>query len=414
MILSVPFIQAWLLLPLLVMQRMLSDGPTHPYHRSKSLNQNTFGPIDITNFMGKYGYVYGYIQGESMLNPSIKITTQVLNLIAKIDEFKGEWKAIGNLAPERLNALKHVATIESIGSSTRIEGVRLSDQEIELLLAGLDKKTFGSRDEQEVAGYADVMNVVFESYEDISFTENYIRQLHKMLLQYSSKDTRHRGEYKKMPNHVEAFDPDGKSLGVIFETSPPFDTPKDMEELMEWTSKQLKEKELHPLLTISVFTVHFLAIHPFQDGNGRLSRILTTLLLLKEGYLYVPYSSLESVIEKNKDNYYLALRRSQATFKSENPEYESWILFFLNAFNAQKEMLSRKIAREKIFIKLSGLSRQIIDLVKDHRELSISEIESITKANRNTIKKKLQELVKDKHLITQGQGKGTRYVIGTR
>ncbi|MBU1342310.1 MAG: Fic family protein [Proteobacteria bacterium] len=349
-----------------------------------------------------------------MLNPSIKITTQVLNLIAKIDEFKGEWKAIGNLAPERLNALKHVATIESIGSSTRIEGVRLSDQEIELLLAGLDKKTFGSRDEQEVAGYADVMNVVFESYEDISFTENYIRQLHKMLLQYSSKDTRHRGEYKKMPNHVEAFDPDGKSLGVIFETSPPFDTPKDMEELMEWTSKQLKEKELHPLLTISVFTVHFLAIHPFQDGNGRLSRILTTLLLLKEGYLYVPYSSLESVIEKNKDNYYLALRRSQATFKSENPEYESWILFFLNAFNAQKEMLSRKIAREKIFIKLSGLSRQIIDLVKDHRELSISEIESITKANRNTIKKKLQELVKDKHLITQGQGKGTRYVIGTR
>ncbi len=349
-----------------------------------------------------------------MLNPSIKITTEVLNLIAKIDEFKGEWKAIGNLAPERLRALKHVATIESIGSSTRIEGVKLTDQEIERLLSGLDRKSFDSRDEQEVAGYADVMSIVFESYQDISFTENYIRQLHKMLLQYSSKDTRHRGEYKKMPNHVEAFDHDGKSLGVIFETSPPFDTPKDMEELLGWTIRQLKEKELHPLLTISVFTVHFLAVHPFQDGNGRLSRVLTTLLLLKEGYLYVPYSSLESVIEKNRDNYYLALRRSQATFKSKDPEYEAWVSFFLNTLDAQKEMLFQKIGREKIFLKLSKLSRQIIDLVKNHGELSISEIESITEANRNTIKKKLAKLVKDKYLLTQGRGKGTRYVTGIK
>ncbi|WP_319576155.1 Fic family protein [uncultured Desulfobacter sp.] len=349
-----------------------------------------------------------------MLNPIIKITPEILNLIAEIDEFKGEWKAIGNLAPERLNALKHVATIESIGSSTRIEGVKLSDREIELLLSGLDKKSFGSRDEQEVAGYADVMNIVFASYKDISFTENYVRQLHKMLLEYSSKDIRHRGEYKKMPNHVEAFGHDGKSLGVIFETSSPFDTPKDMKQLMEWTARQLKEKELHPLLTISVFVVHFLAIHPFQDGNGRLSRILTTLLLLKEGYRYVPYSSLESIIERNKDNYYLALRKSQVTFRSEYPEYEPWILFFLNALKTQKEVLTKKINKEKIFIKLSRLSRQILELVKDHGELSISEIESITEANRNTLKKKLSELVKYKYLLTQGRGKGTRYIMGIK
>lgn len=349
-----------------------------------------------------------------MLNPIIKITPEILNLIAKIDEFKGEWKAIGNLTPERLDALKQVATIESIGSSTRIEGVKLSDREIELLLSGLDKKSFGSRDEQEVAGYADVMNIVFASYKDISFTENYVRQLHKMLLEYSTKDTRHRGEYKKMPNHVEAFGHDGKSLGIIFETSSPFDTPKDMEQLMEWTVRQLKEKKLHPLLTISVFVVHFLAIHPFQDGNGRLSRILTTLLLLKEEYRYVPYSSLESIIEKNKDNYYLALRKSQVTFRSGHPEYEPWILFFLNALKTQKEVLTQKIKKEKIFIKLSKLSRQILELVKDHGELSISEIESITKANRNTLKKKLSELVRNKYLLTQGRGKGTRYIIGIK
>ena len=358
--------------------------------------------------MGMFMAIY---KGRAMLNPSVKITKKMLNLIAGIDEFKGEWKAIGNLAPERLDALKRVATIESIGSSTRIEGVKLTDQEIERLLSGLDKKSFESRDEQEVAGYSDVMNTVFESFEEIPFTENHIKQLHKMLLQYSAKDIRHRGEYKKMPNHVEAFDHDGKSLGVIFETSSPFNTPEDMRELIEWSNMQLNEKELHPLLTLSIFTVHFLAIHPFQDGNGRLSRILTLLLLLKKGYQYVPYSSLESVIERNKDNYYLALRRTQGTFESGRPEYGPWISFFLNTLDTQKEMLARKIEREKSIIKLPKLSRQILELVKGHGELSISEIESITKANRNTIKVKLRELVKGRCLLSQGQGKGTRYTI---
>ncbi len=359
--------------------------------------------------MGMFMAIY---KGHAMLNPSVKITKKMLNLIAGIDEFKGEWKAIGNLAPERLDALKRVATIESIGSSTRIEGVKLTDQEIERLLSGLDEKSFESRDEQEVAGYSDVMNTVFESFEEIPFTENHIKQLHKMLLQYSAKDIRHRGEYKKMPNHVEAFDHDGKSLGVIFETSSPFNTPEDMRELIEWSNMQLNERELHPLLTLSIFTVHFLAIHPFQDGNGRLSRILTTLLLLKKGYQYVPYSSLESVIERNKDNYYVALRKTQGTFESDRLEYGPWILFFLNALDTQKEMLARKIERGKIIIKLPKLSRQILELVKDHGELSISEIESITKANRNTIKVKLRELVKGRRLLSQGRGKGTRYTIG--
>ncbi len=160
--------------------------------------------------------------------------------------------------------------------------------------------------------------------------------------------------------------------------------------------------------------VHFLAIHPFQDGNGRLSRVLTTLLLLKNGYLYVPYSSLESVIEKNKDSYYLALRRTQGSFKSHNPNYTPWLLFFLNALDAQKETLSRKIERENVFAKLSKLSLQIIELVKAHGELSISEIESVTNANRNTIKKRLAELARDRYLVKRGQGKGTRYVLGVK
>jgi Fic family protein len=135
-------------------------------------------------------------------------------------------------------------------------------------------------------------------------------------------------------------------------------------------------------------------------------------LLLKEGYQYVPYSSLESVIERNKDNYYLALRRAQGTFESGRPEYGLWILFFLDALDTQKEMLARKIEREKAIVKLPKLSRQILELVKDHGELSISEIKSITRANRNTIKIKLRELVDQRRLVSQGRGKGTRYTIG--
>jgi len=356
----------------------------------------------------------GIKKGQVMKEPSVTITKEILNLITGIDEFKGEWKALGNLAPDRLNALKRVATIESIGSSTRIEGVKLTDQEIEQLLSGLDKISFSSRDEEEVAGYAEVMNVVFESFEEIPLTENYIKQLHKILLKYSSKDIRHRGKYKKMPNHVEAFDNNGQSLGVIFETSTAFDTPKDMTALLKWANSKFEGNEFHPLLIIAVFVVHFLAIHPFQDGNGRLSRILTTLLLLKSGYLYVPYSSLESIIERNKENYYLALRRTQKTFKSKSIKHEAWILFFLKSLKAQKEILAKKIEREKIITKLPKVSKQIIKLIKEHGELSISEIESMTKANRNTIKVRLRELVADRYLVKQGKGRGTRYTSGNK
>ena len=219
---------------------------------------------------------------------SIQITSQMLSLIAEIDEFKGAWRALGQLAPEQLNSLKRVATIESIGSSTRIEGSKLSDQEVEVLLSNLEIQKFTTRDEQEVAGYAEVMNTVFQHYADIPLTENYIKQLHRDLLQYSEKDNRHRGEYKKHTNHVETFAPEGKSLGIVFETASPFDTPFRIEELVAWANKAIDKKTLHPLLITAVFIVVFLAIHPFQDGNGRLSRVLTTYLLLSRGYAYVP------------------------------------------------------------------------------------------------------------------------------
>jgi Fic family protein len=236
-----------------------------------------------------------------------------------VDEFKGAWRALGLIAPERLSALQRVATIESIGSSTRIEGSKLTDREVERLLTNLDIKSFASRDEQEVAGYAEAMDLVFRSWENIAITENHIKQLHRDLLVHSEKDERHRGSYKTGANNVVAFDESGQQIGIVFETATPFDTPRLMTELVTWFAEATEEKHLHPLLVIAIFTVVLLAIHPFQDGNGRLSRILTTLMLLRAGYAYVPYSSLESVIEQSKEGYYLALRQTQGTIRSANP-----------------------------------------------------------------------------------------------
>ncbi len=352
----------------------------------------------------------GLLLGMSINTDSLSITPEILSLIAELDEFKGAWKALGTLAPERLSALRRVATIESIGSSTRIEGSKLSDKEVERLLSNIEIRKFETRDEQEVAGYAEVMETVFTSADAIDISENHIKQLHRDLLVHSAKDERHRGEYKTNPNNVSAFDEDGNEIGVIFETASPFDTPGQMRELVEWTKAALDENELHPLLVISIFAVVFLAIHPFQDGNGRLSRVLTTLLLLRSGYAYVPYASLESVIEKTKEAYYLALRQTQGTIRSDEPEWAPWLLYFLHALKQQKERLQKKIERERIMVdSLPALSLEILELAKEHGRLTITQVVKLTGANRNTIKKHLQALVSANHLTQHGTGKGTWY-----
>lgn len=343
---------------------------------------------------------------------TLKITPEILGLIAEIDEFKGAWKAIGRIAPERLSSLRRVATIESIGSSTRIEGAKLSDREVERLLSKIGTKSFATRDEQEVAGYAAVMETAFASWREIALTENHIKQIHRDLLQYSSKDERHRGGYKTLPNHVEAFGPDGESLGVVFETAAPFDTPRLMHELVDRTDSALKTSALHRLITIAIFVVVFLEIHPFQDGNGRLSRVLTTLLLLRAGYEYVPYSSFESVIEQSKEDYYLALRQTQTTIRSEAPAWQHWVTYFLKALQRQKRRLEKKIERERIILgDMPQLSVRILELARERGRISVAEATKATQASRNTIKDHIKRLTANGHLTRHGAGRGTWYAL---
>lgn len=346
-----------------------------------------------------------------MLNTqSISISSDILKLIAQIDEFKGAWRALGSLAPERLFALRRVATIESIGSSTRIEGSKLTNRDVEALLARLEIKSFATRDEQEVAGYAEVMELVFSAWEHIPFTENHIKQLHHDLLVYADKDVRHRGDYKTHPHHVAAFDEAGNQVATIFETATPFDTPRLMNELVQWYRAEKEEKTLHPLLAIAVFVVVFLEIHPFEDGNGRLSRVLTTLLLLQTGYAYVPYSSLESIVEQNKQGYYLALRQTQGTIRSEAPTWEPWILFFLRSLASQVMRLGAKVEHEKLMLStLPELSLLILNLARDQGQITINDAVTASFANRNTVKVHLRKLVETGRLTKHGVGRGVWY-----
>lgn len=350
--------------------------------------------------------------GMGLKTDKIQITPELLSLISEVDEFKGAWRALGTLAPERLKALRHVATIESIGSSTRIEGSKLTDREVERLLANLEIKKFSTRDEQEVAGYAEVMETIFQAWKEIPITENYIKQLHRDLLRHSDKDERHRGGYKTLRNDVGAFDAAGEMIGIVFETATPFDTPRRMTELVQWLNDARELKRIHPLLIVAVFIVTFLEIHPFQDGNGRLSRALTTLLLLQAGYAYVPYSSLESVIENSKEGYYLALRQTQGTIRTEAPNWQPWLTFFTRALQQQMRRLAEKVEREKLMMAaLPELAAQIIDEARKRGRITIGDMIRATGASRNTLKEHFKRLLEQGHLVRHGTGKATWYAL---
>lgn len=343
---------------------------------------------------------------------SVQITQEILNLISDIDEFKGAWRYLSSIAPDRLLALKKIASIESIGSSTRIEGSKLSDREIVKLLSNLQIKSFETRDEEEVAGYAETMELVFQSWNEISITENHIKQLHRDLLKYCTKDEHHRGKYKTNSNHVAAFDEGGKQIGIVFETATPFDTPGLMTELIEFLNEACEIKKFHPLLLTAIFIVVFLEIHPFQDGNGRLSRILTTLLLLRFGYAYVPYSSLESIIELNKESYYLALRQTQGSIRTTTPNWQPWIVFFLESLKKQIKKLEKKMETEKILSSvLPELSLKIMEHVKEHGRVTIGEMSNLVTVSRNTLKKHFNQLTEKGHLVLNGRGRGSWYTL---
>jgi Fic family protein len=339
------------------------------------------------------------------------IPSEVWSKITQIDQLKGQWISGAQLNPQTLGRLKRSVLITSSGSSTRIEGSRLSDEDVEKLMKGISIQKFTDRDKQEVKGYFELLENVFDSWKNIKFSENSIKHFHKELLKYGEKDILHRGEYKKTENKVEMIDEAGKSIGILFDTTPAYLTPKEMQELVEWTQEKMNENKYHPLLLIANFIVEFLNIHPFTDGNGRLSRILTNLLLLQSGYLYVPYISHEKLIEDNKPDYYMSLRKSQKTFKKKEEDIIPWLDFFLTILLKQSEMAIQLLSKESIENILSVKQLAVWQYIQKVKEASPIEISNKVKIARPTINQALNKLLKLKKIERIGDGRATRYRI---
>ncbi len=329
--------------------------------------------------------------------------------LRQIDELKGQWIAGAQLSSQVLGRLKRSVLLTSTGASTRIEGSKLSDEEIERLMKGLSVKKFIDRDSQEVRGYYELLENVFDSWKRTRLNESTIKSFHKELLKYTNKDIRHRGDYKKGENVVQMVDAQGKQIAVLFETVPAYLTPKAMQELVEWTQHAFDEGMYHPLLIIANFLVEFLYIHPFQDGNGRLSRILTNLLLLKEGYGYAPYVSHEKLIEDNKAEYYLALRKSQKTVKGARANITPWLDFFFAMVLKHSQVAVDLLSQENIEKILSPKQLSVWSYLQSVEQTTPREIVLHTKIARPTVNQALEVLLRLKKIERMGLGRSTRY-----
>jgi len=339
-----------------------------------------------------------------------EIFQEIIQKLSKVDSFKGGWELIEHKEKRYLKELRDIATIQSIGSSTRIEGATLTDNEVKKLLKSIKISKLDKREEQEVVGYYEVLEVILEHYNEIELTESYIHQLHATLFKYSNKDQRHKGQYKSLSNQVVANYGDGGQK-VIFRTTAPYLTANEMEALISWTNSEIKEQRLHPILITSIFVYEFLSIHPYQDGNGRLSRLLTTFLLLKQGYNFVEYVSFEHVIENRKDMYYQVLMETQKHRGTEDEILDKWVIFFLNCIiNLTDKLKVKYDTYNNLKLNTNDRQKEVLAYVEIHKTIQIKSLENgLSQYSRNTLKKDIQYLVKEGLLLTTGAGRGVRY-----
>lgn len=337
-------------------------------------------------------------------NFDLNLSWRLLNIISQIDRFDASWASTEKKEKLSLKQLKTIATIQSVGASTRIEGSKLSDIEVEELLHNIGVSKIEDRDSQEVVGYFNVLDLITDAYKDIDIAENHIKNLHNQLLNYSVKDNWHKGTYKQHTNAVQASFPDGTKKIIFNTTEPGYATDDAMRALLNWYNQ---EKEVHLLIKCAAFVYEFLSIHPFQDGNGRLSRLLTTLCLLKTGYSWIQYVSFENEIEYNKKNYYLALRSCQA--QRPNEDITDWINFFLESLINVQTKLQQKLEIESQENTLSVKEKSIYIYISNHENCKSKEIVESLIIPKSTVKRILTELLAKNLILQSGKGAGISY-----
>lgn len=336
----------------------------------------------------------------------LKIDWKLINLISHIDRFDSQWEAIERKERQSLKQLKSIATVRSVGASTRIEGSRMSDEEIDVLLEEIDISKLTDRDSQEVVGYFETLDTISESFNDIPVSENSIRNLHNILMRYSQKDEWHKGNYKVHSNSVEAMLPNGEKQLIFRTMDAGFATEDAMRKLVDWYKA---EQEVHTLIKSAAFVYEFLSIHPFQDGNGRLSRLLSTLLLLKNDYKWIQYVSFEHEIENRKTEYYKVLRSCQA--QRPNEDITDWIFFFIDAMKNIQSQLMVKLAQSGMESQLSPREKAIMVVISNHPGSRSGEIAEKLSIPNPTVKRLLSELVEKGIIDKSGSGRGTNYIM---
>lgn len=336
----------------------------------------------------------------------INLNWELINIISEIDRFDASWATIERQEGQSLKQLNSIATVRSVGASTRIEGSGMSDEEVEVLLNNIDITKLEDMDSQEVVGYFETLDIIYESYTDITINQSSLKNLHNILMKHSKKDIWHKGDYKQHSNAVEANYPD-RTKQIIFKTTEAgFATNDAMSELFEWYNS---DEQTHPLVKSAIFSYEFVSIHPFQDGNGRLSRLLSTLLLLQNGYKWIQYVSLEHEIENRKMEYYRVLRSCQANRPQEN--ISEWITFFFDALiNIQKQLMS-KLKASGSQTSLSPREKSILTFIGNHVGCKSGEIAKKLDIPNPTVKRKLTDLVNKNMIQKHGSGSGTNYSI---
>lgn len=339
-------------------------------------------------------------------NFKLDIDWKLISLISEIDRFDANWTAIERKEGQNLKELKSIATVRSVGASNRIEGNRMSDEEVDVLLQEIDISKLTDIDSQEVVGYFEVLDLISESYENISVTENHIKSLHNSLMKYSAKDEWHKGNFKMHSNAVEASFPDGTRQIIFQTTEAGFATEDAIRQLLNWYNS---ETEVHTLIKVASFVYDFLSIHPFQDGNGRLSRLISTLLLLKNGYKWIQYVSFEHEIENRKNEYYQVLRSCQA--KRPKEDVTEWVMFFLNCLSNIQSQLLTKLKKSGLETQLSPKEKSIYIIIQNRPNIQSGEIAEKLAIPAPTVKRILSELLKKELIEKQGNGRNVSYTI---
>jgi len=345
------------------------------------------------------------------------LTPNQTSLITLIERFQGAFEATKLQSPALIEGLKNTSIITSSGASTRIEGATFNDKEVkELVDKGCKINKMSSRSEREVAGYVKALNYIYDNLGKLDISEKTIREIHQLLtseLTESQLPSKQRGNYKDITNDVVETDPQtGKVIKVWFKTTPPGPaTQVAMKNFISDYNKINSNNECHPLILIGGLIVKFLAIHPFRDGNGRLSRLLTTLLLLNHGYVWSQYTSHEKIIEDNKEGYYVSLRDTQKTLESDNPDYQIWLDFFLKIVLKQTEFLKGKIAEQSPIPTMNENEKKVFEVIKAVGKCKISYLLEQSDMSRPGLKSLLKRLIDQGIIYKEGKGKGTTYSV---